>query len=76
MTHNIPEPPIHDDDTSPSLAVRPADFDERMAQVDIQHHADAPTWRHAVGWVSLLGAMVFTLATLVVLFIPQNDAPE
>lgn len=65
----IPEPPFHDDDTSPSIAIRPAEFDGRL--LDAQN--DSPTWQQAVGWLSLLGAAVFTLATIIVLFLPQGE---
>ena len=69
----IPEPPIHDDDTSPSIAIRPVELDDRIAQA-----RETPMWQQAVGWLSLLGAGVFTLATLVVLFLPAGDdnSPE
>lgn len=65
----IPEPPIDDDDTSPSIAVRPDEFDDRL---------EAPDWKQVIGWLSLLGALAFTIATIVVLFIPNNKskAPE
>jgi LysM repeat protein len=68
MTH-IPEPPIYEDDTSPSIAVRPDEFDERL---------QAPDWQQVIGWLSLLGALAFTVASIIVLFIPNNDsdAPE
>ncbi len=65
----IPEPPIHDDDTSPSIAIRPADLDERIAQAQ----NTTPAWQQAAGILSLLGAAVFTVATLVVLFLPQGN---
>lgn len=65
----IPEPPIHEDDTSPSITIRPVEFDERL---------EAPDWRQVLGWLSLLGAVTFTIATVIVLFIPSNgsEAPE
>ncbi|GAB5491094.1 MAG: hypothetical protein Phog2KO_13090 [Phototrophicaceae bacterium] len=56
----IPEPSIHDDDTNPSIVTHPA-------------QNDSPTWQQAIGWISLLGATVFTLATIVVLFLPQGE---
>lgn len=71
----IPEPPIHEDDTSPSIAVRPADFDARVAQVQQDNRA-SQGWQRAAGWVSLLGAGLFTIATLVVLFLPNNPPPD
>lgn len=70
----IPEPPLHDDDTSPSIVIRPVDLDARIAQAQ----NETPAWQQAIGWLSLLGAVVFTVATLVVLFLPQanDDVPE
>ncbi|MEO1286828.1 MAG: LysM domain-containing protein, partial [Chloroflexota bacterium] len=66
----IPEPPFHDDDTSPSIAIRPVDLDERIAQ---SQQASTPQWQRAMGLLSLLGAGLFTIATLVVLLLPAND---
>lgn len=64
----IEEPPINpDDDTSPSLAMRPVD-------VEPPSTALAP-WRRVLGWLSLLGALGFTVATLVVLLLPAPAAP-
>jgi hypothetical protein len=64
---DIYEPPITDDDTSPSIAMRPVDFDARLNPT--------PTWHMRLGWLSLMGAAFFTLATMVVLFLPDNE-PE
>lgn len=69
MNQHIPEPPFNDDDTSPSIAFRPEGFDERLVDTQTQ---DNPTWQEGVGWLSLLGAAVFTLATIVVLFLPTG----
>lgn len=66
----IPEPPINpDDDTSPSIAFRPAGFDERLQQ------AQQPRWQGVIGLLSLLGAAAFTLATFVVMLLPANTDP-
>lgn len=65
----IPEPPIHDDDTSPSIVIRPVDLDARIAQAQ----NETPLWQQTIGWLSLLGALVFTVATLIVLFFPSNN---
>ena len=63
---DIYEPPIKpDEDTNPSIAMRPVDWDE--------HEEDAPSVQTAIGWLSLLGATLFTLATIVVLFLPQDE---
>ncbi|MGJ3238642.1 MAG: peptidoglycan DD-metalloendopeptidase family protein [Anaerolineae bacterium] len=70
MAH-IPEPPIHDEDTSPSIAIRPDEMDARLAQ------DNTPQWQQTIGWLSLVGALIFTLATLVLLFLPAgDDQPE
>jgi peptidase M23-like protein/LysM domain-containing protein len=61
----IPEPPFHDEDTNPSISIRPVDFDERL---------EAPNWRQAIGWLSLLGALTFTIATAILLFIPNGTS--
>jgi hypothetical protein len=73
------EPPVDPlDDTSPSLSMRPVGLDQRIAeQQDAPHEEtleDLPTWRRAVGVLSLIGAMAFTLATVVV-FTAQRPAP-
>lgn len=67
----IPEPPIHDDDTSPSIVIRPVDLDARIAQAQ----NETPLWQQAIGWLSLLGALVFTVTTLIILFLPSNNDP-
>ncbi|MEM9951498.1 MAG: LysM peptidoglycan-binding domain-containing M23 family metallopeptidase [Chloroflexota bacterium] len=69
----IPEPPFHDDDTSPSIAIRPVDLDESIAQ---SQQASTPQWQRAMGVLSLLGAGLFTIATLVVLLLPANNDPS
>lgn len=71
----IPEPPIHDEDTSPSIVMRPVEMDARIQAAQSQ---EAPMWQQAIGWLSLLGAGVFTLATLLVLFLPsgEDNSPE
>lgn len=62
------EPPLNpDEDTSPSLAIRPQQSEEWN---------QAPQ-RSVWGWLSLLGAAVFTLATVVVLLLPSApDTPQ
>lgn len=73
MAH-IPEPPIHDDDTSPSIAFRPAEMDARLADVNIDHNQqETPMLQQAIGWLSLLGAVVFTIATIIVVLLPNNN---
>jgi hypothetical protein len=63
---DIYEPPIKpDEDTNPSIAMRPVDWDE--------HEDDVPSLQTAIGWLSLLGATLFTLATIIVLFLPQDE---
>ncbi|MDQ7026223.1 MAG: M23 family metallopeptidase [Anaerolineae bacterium] len=62
---DIYEPPINpDDDTSPSLAMRPIDLDK---------HLNPPSWQTALGWLSLLGAALLTVATIVILLLPQAE---
>lgn len=62
----FPEPPLHpDDDTSPSQAIRPADFDERLSQ----HQRDTQRQRRR-GAFSLFGALIFVAGTIVVLALP------
>ncbi|MGB7339601.1 MAG: M23 family metallopeptidase [Phototrophicaceae bacterium] len=70
----IPEPPIHEDDTNPSIAFRPADMDARIANMQSEQ-ASTPMLQQAIGWVSLLGAVVFTIATIVVVLLPNNTTP-
>lgn len=67
----IPEPPLYDDDTSPSITIRPDEFDKRLTQLQGQSTAN-----RAVGWISLLGALAFTIGTLVLLVLPQRDTAE
>jgi murein DD-endopeptidase MepM/ murein hydrolase activator NlpD len=61
----IPEPPIHDDDTSPSITITPVEFEE---------HLEAPEWGQVIGWLSLLGAVTFTIAAIIVLFLPKGTS--
>lgn len=70
MSHHIPEPSFHDDDTSPSIAFRPDELDERINDLQKQ---SSPSWQQGVGWLSLVGAAIFTLATIVVLFLPNGQ---
>jgi murein DD-endopeptidase MepM/ murein hydrolase activator NlpD len=72
MSHHIPEPPIQDDDTSPSITLRPEGFDARLQA----NNAPKAKSSSPFGWISLLGAFVFTLATLGVLLWPSAAAPE
>ncbi|MGV2435152.1 MAG UNVERIFIED_CONTAM: hypothetical protein LVT10_09995 [Anaerolineae bacterium] len=86
------EPPIHADDTNPSVVVRHA----RLAQEEPHPHAEdtnpapledtAPslvmrrvntrsTWRQAVGVLSLLGASLFTLATVWLMWADASEVP-
>jgi murein DD-endopeptidase MepM/ murein hydrolase activator NlpD len=86
------EPPIHADDTNPSVVVRHA----RLAQEEPHPHAEdtnpapledtAPslvmrrvntrsTWRQAVGVLSLLGASLFTLATVWLMWADASQVP-
>lgn len=59
--HPSSHPPTLDD-TQPRLTVRPPD------------EQSVAGWRRAVGWFSLLGAMLLTMATLVLLLLPPNSA--
>ncbi len=63
--HN--EPPIDPlADTNPSLAVRPVPL--------LSPDGDAlPRWRRLAGWLSLFGAVAFTLATIALLLLPTPD---
>jgi murein DD-endopeptidase MepM/ murein hydrolase activator NlpD len=72
MSYPIPEPPFHDDDTNPSIAVRPEGFDERL-QASLNPE---PKRSNPLGWLSLLGAMALTISTLVVLLMPGTPSPE
>lgn len=67
----IPEPPIHDDDTSPSITIRPEEFDERLQAMN-----QPSAWQSTVGWLSLVGAALFTIAALVILIMPGNNNSE
>lgn len=70
MSLPIQEPPFHDDDTSPSIAVRPEGFDERLkATIDPEKNPN-----NALGWILLLGAAVFSIATITVLLWPAAPA--
>jgi len=65
------EPPINpDEDTSPSITIRPPDFEQRL------HQRQRPAlWQRLLGWLSLLGAAVFTIGTVVVLLLPDASLP-
>lgn len=52
------------DDTQPRITVQAPDEKPRPAG-----------WQRAVGWLSLLGALAFSVATLVLLVLPQDNAP-
>ena len=65
----IPEPEIDPlDDTSPSIAMPPVQWDDRFESPSTQ----LPMWRRAMGWLSLLGAAGFTAATILLLVLPNN----
>lgn len=70
MPH-IPEPPLHDDDTSPSRILHPEDTDGHRIAPDV---AVGGTWRKYVAWISLLGAALFTLASVAVLLMPTDSS--
>ena len=55
------------EDTSPTNIVRPVGLDERLNEL--------PTWRKTAGWLSLLGALGFTIATVVLLLSPSEPTP-
>lgn len=66
---------LHDDppidplaDTNPSLTVRPIDPSQ-------SHLDELPRWRRLMGWLSLAGASLFTLATIGLLLLPTPSAP-
>src|SRR5262245_57259344 len=60
------EPPIDPlADTSPSITMRPVDFDKDRL----------PLWRRVFGLVSLIGAAVLTLATIGI-FATAGDNPN
>jgi len=70
--HNIPEPPIDPmDDTAPSLAQPPADWQAR-----VQRNQPVPAWRKAIGWLSLLLAFGLTAGTIVVLLLPPAEPAQ
>lgn len=68
----IPEPPIHDDDTSPSITIRPDDFDQRLNAMQRQSSGS----QQLAGWISIIGAVVFTIGTLVLLVLPERESAE
>lgn len=64
------EPPINpDEDTSPSIVMRPAGLDERIQQ---SQRGGIGRW---VGLFSLLGAAAFSIGTIALLLLP-TDAPQ
>jgi murein DD-endopeptidase MepM/ murein hydrolase activator NlpD len=69
MAH-ISEPPIHPDDTSPSLVMRPAGLDQRIAQA----RGGIAGWRRTLAWLCMLGAAVFMFGTIVLLLLPDTPS--
>jgi murein DD-endopeptidase MepM/ murein hydrolase activator NlpD len=72
MSHHIPEPPFQEDDTSPSIAIRPEGFDERL---EARLNPETKRGGNPLGWLSLLGAAAFTVGTIVVLLMPSAPTP-
>lgn len=70
MSQQIPEPPIHEDDTSPSLVFRPEGLDERLKQVNPAESSNNP-----FGWILLLLAVGMSIATIAALLWPSAPAP-
>src|SRR5689334_7294596 len=70
MSLPIQEPPFHDDDTSPSIAVRPEGFDARI-KATIEPESKPSS---ALGWLLLGLALLFSIGTIVALIWPS--APE
>jgi hypothetical protein len=65
--NNIHEPPLHHEDTSPSLVVRPPGLRRQRSRAG---------WQSALAWMSLLGAGLFTLGTMALLVLPMPDTPS
>lgn len=64
---HIHEPPIDPlADTNPSLSIR---------QVQFASTPETATWRRTVGLLSLIGAVLLTLATTVLLILPNPQPP-
>jgi murein DD-endopeptidase MepM/ murein hydrolase activator NlpD len=62
MSNRFNEPvPDHLADTGPSRAIRDADL--------------LPAWRRSAGLLSLIGAVILTIATTLVLLLPNDTAP-
>jgi hypothetical protein len=57
------EPPFAPDDTHPTITIRPVDFDPTKKK---------SSW---VGGVMLMGALIFTVATIGVFLFPNNTPP-
>lgn len=63
MSNRYNEPvPDHLADTGPSRAIRDADL--------------LPAWRRSVGFLSLVGAVILTIATTLVLLLPNEETPD
>lgn len=64
---NIQEPPIDPlADTNPSLSIR---------KVQIDAGEDTAPWRRTIGLLSLIGAALLTVATTVILLLPNPPTP-
>lgn len=70
MMSQIPEPDLHPlDDTNPSMPIRPVRL--------VSPEKAVPAWRKAAGWVSLIGALIFTAATILLLMMPaESPTPQ
>ena len=67
------EPPIDPlADTNPSVAIRNESFSSDQYPLKRK----LPLWRRLVGYLSLLGAFLFTFATIVLLFLTFMNADE
>jgi murein DD-endopeptidase MepM/ murein hydrolase activator NlpD len=89
--HNIPEPPLHPDDTRPtgtfpkveSVDDMPLNGDGSLhggeyhdgSPQDAAYYDEPPmaAWRQIVGLLSLLGAALFTAATILIMLLPAGD---
>lgn len=71
MTGNFTEPPINPDDTHPTQTVPQVSFDSQGRVI-----RPIPLWRRAIGFLSLVGALAFTVATIFVLLSAEGDTSE
>ena len=66
------EPPVNpDEDTSPSLAMRPITAPEIVPE-QLRHRNPVQRW---IGLLSMTGALVFTVAAIALLLLPSDAAP-